>query len=194
MKEKILKNSIEVFKEKGIQKTTMRDVAAKIGVSDGHVRYYFKKKDDLLVALFNQLDEEIMAQNRSFDTFDELQLEFTNSLINVYNAMLKYDFFFMESPITIKKFPQLFESYSKLYVKRKLFFHEKMDELIALNIIRKDITALEIDILFNQFFMITDNWVRFNNVLSTVWKEEKDIKYFVDITLRLFVPYFNLQV
>ena len=52
MREKIISQAVEVFNRKGISKTTLRDIARELAISDGHLRYYFKTKEELVLATF----------------------------------------------------------------------------------------------------------------------------------------------
>ena len=44
----ILEAAAEAFRDRGFHATTMRDIAAKAGMTVGNLYYYFKNKDDLL--------------------------------------------------------------------------------------------------------------------------------------------------
>jgi AcrR family transcriptional regulator len=47
---KIYEAAMELFREKGFEETTMRDVAAKAGVALGGAYYYFSSKDAIVLA------------------------------------------------------------------------------------------------------------------------------------------------
>jgi AcrR family transcriptional regulator len=73
-KKKILLASIECFSEKGFQKTSLREIAKKAGVTVGAVYHHFQDKKDLL-----------MKSNRAFQIL---------SLESLRTAMDKYEDFF----------------------------------------------------------------------------------------------------
>ena len=66
VKQKLLKVSKKLFKEKGIEDTSMNDIALKANISTGNIYRYFKNKD--------QLAEEILS-----DTLNEIST-FINSV------------------------------------------------------------------------------------------------------------------
>jgi AcrR family transcriptional regulator len=53
----ILETSLEMFRERGYDKTTMRDVAQKAGVSLGNAYYYFSSKEYLIQAFYQRLHD-----------------------------------------------------------------------------------------------------------------------------------------
>src|SRR5690606_13545594 len=58
-KEKILHASLHLFNENGTDAVTVRHIAAKIGISHGNLCYHFKRKEDIIYALFQKLVEEM---------------------------------------------------------------------------------------------------------------------------------------
>jgi len=54
-KEKILTHSLELFASKGFKETTVRDIAAAVGLQQGALYNHFKNKDAILTALIDQL-------------------------------------------------------------------------------------------------------------------------------------------
>lgn len=55
---KIYEAALELFREKGFEQTTMRDIAAKAGVALGGAYYYFSSKDAIVLAFYHELQEE----------------------------------------------------------------------------------------------------------------------------------------
>src|SRR5882672_8258494 len=59
--EAILRAAIKVFAGSGFFNSKVADVAREAGVADGTVYLYFKKKDDILVSIFNHYMEAALA-------------------------------------------------------------------------------------------------------------------------------------
>lgn len=55
---KILEAALALFRERGYDETTMRDVAKRAGVSLGNAYYYFASKENLLQGYYARMDEE----------------------------------------------------------------------------------------------------------------------------------------
>jgi AcrR family transcriptional regulator len=54
---KIYEAAMELFREKGFEETTMRDIAAKAGVALGGAYYYFSSKDAIVLAFYAEMQE-----------------------------------------------------------------------------------------------------------------------------------------
>jgi AcrR family transcriptional regulator len=57
-RERILNAALQLFREKGFDETTMRDVAAAAGMATGAAYYYFRSKEELVTALYVRSAEE----------------------------------------------------------------------------------------------------------------------------------------
>jgi len=54
---KIYEAAMALFREKGFDETTMRDIAAKAGVALGGTYYYYSSKDAIVLALYREMQE-----------------------------------------------------------------------------------------------------------------------------------------
>lgn len=55
---RILDAALALFREHGFEKATMRDVAKEAGVATGAAYYYYRTKEDLVMAFYLRTDEE----------------------------------------------------------------------------------------------------------------------------------------
>jgi TetR/AcrR family transcriptional regulator, fatty acid metabolism regulator protein len=53
--------AIEVFADKGFHQARIADIARQAGVADGTIYLYFKNKEDLLLSVFEQKMDELLA-------------------------------------------------------------------------------------------------------------------------------------
>lgn len=72
---RILEAALRVFRERGFHAATMREIAAAAGVAVGAAYYYFDSKDALVMAFYEQSQDqmapaldEILAASRTFET------------------------------------------------------------------------------------------------------------------------------
>jgi AcrR family transcriptional regulator len=56
---KIYEAAMELFREKGFEATTMRDIAGKAGVALGGAYYYFSSKDAIVLAFYGEMQENL---------------------------------------------------------------------------------------------------------------------------------------
>lgn len=57
-RERILDAALRLFRERGFEQTTMREVAAAAGVATGAAYYYYRSKQDLVMAFYLRTDEQ----------------------------------------------------------------------------------------------------------------------------------------
>ena len=55
---RILDAALRLFRERGFAETTMRDVATEAGVATGAAYYYFRSKEELVLAFYVRTDQE----------------------------------------------------------------------------------------------------------------------------------------
>jgi AcrR family transcriptional regulator len=55
---RILDAALRLFRERGFEQTTMRDVAAEAEVATGAAYYYYRSKEDLVLAFYLRTEEE----------------------------------------------------------------------------------------------------------------------------------------
>ena len=63
-REQILDAALGLFQEKGFDKTTMRDIAHAASMSVGASYYYFRTKDELVLAFYTLTQEEAREKNK----------------------------------------------------------------------------------------------------------------------------------
>ena len=72
---KIYDAALDLFREKGFEQTTMRDIAVKAGVALGGAYYYFSSKESIVLAFYQEMQEsshdEIIAAMEGKKTLKE---------------------------------------------------------------------------------------------------------------------------
>jgi AcrR family transcriptional regulator len=58
-RERILQAALELFRDRGFEQTTMRDVATAAGVATGAAYYYFRSKEEVVLAFYAKTAEEM---------------------------------------------------------------------------------------------------------------------------------------
>src|SRR5262245_45757208 len=66
-RERLVEGARRVLCERGVQATTLADIAQAAGVPVGNVYYYFKTKDDLVEAAIDAHADEIQSRLAQFE-------------------------------------------------------------------------------------------------------------------------------
>lgn len=196
MKKKIIDQAVAVFNRKGISKTTLRDIARELAISDGHLRYYFKTKEELVHATFSEMEQEIStlaAATGATSAFDVQTL--VAPLTSVYRIMYRYVFFFSESTAILETFPKVYVAYEQLFQNRRQMFLTLFEQYKREGVFEDTVEDHLFPLLFEQVFILSDSWVRYARLPQYGHlSQEEHIKHYVAVTVALLLPYFNADL
>lgn len=109
----ILNKSMEMFNESGIQNVPVYKLAAALDISSGNVTYYFKNKEELVYALVNRLEAEMIAVlKREVDTSSVDSVSY--QLARIVATLWRYRFFFNTEFALSSDAPELKSKYFQL--------------------------------------------------------------------------------
>lgn len=91
---RILDAALKVFAEQGFYNARVADVARAAGVADGTIYLYFQNKDDLLISLFEERMEEIIAALRA-----DLEATGGDALVRLRRMIERHLSMAVESPL-----------------------------------------------------------------------------------------------
>src|SRR5580698_3829191 len=93
-KKRIIQVASEVFKEKGYYRSTMDDIAGRLGISKGAIYQYFDSKESLLAALYSGAPANLRALFSAEASKDPItgSKEVFNKMVTRANANLFVDF------------------------------------------------------------------------------------------------------
>ncbi|MCO6487950.1 MAG: TetR/AcrR family transcriptional regulator [Phaeodactylibacter sp.] len=154
----ILKKALSLFNEKGYAHVGMRELARELNISPGNLTYYFKKKEDVLVALLNQFS---IRNTQTIESY--LQLEPSNAnFLRLMRNIFENQFMFRGVYVGNQFFPvvvvekKVFD-YQSVVKKRKAVYQEIFSSLGKaghLQVNDKDVSFLVSFItLFGRFWI-----------------------------------------
>lgn len=163
-KHKIINQAIKSFNAFGIKNITNRDIAKSLGISVGNLDYHYENKEVLLVAIYEQMREDIsdVYQVKNLDPF----IHFNNLLIALEKLQNKYSFFNLDL----------------LEISRN---YKSVDALLKNTLLmRKDQVAYFIKLFKEyQYIKLENNdgmYVRLQHtirILITFWKAQEEILF-----------------
>jgi len=111
-REKIIQASIELFNDQGERNVTTNHIAAHLSISPGNLYYHFRNKEDIILSIYEEY-----ARNLLLDTFPQVNPEMKplDTIIlymdAVFQALMKFRFFYANLPVLLAKNPLLHEKY-----------------------------------------------------------------------------------
>jgi AcrR family transcriptional regulator len=189
MKQQILTKAIELLNTHSINKTSFRDIATELGLSDGHVRYYFKTKEILLLEIFKQLDAEVLAATGDIEANPDMQELIKAQLKLAFTTMVRYRFIFYEPPSTFGQFPKLQAAYKQLLQDRKALFLSVFQDLIRVGFFKTDFTPDKQEKVFYALFVFSDSWIRYHTIMNHSAPDDEAISFHADVAFGLLEEY-----
>ena len=95
IEEQIIKKSFNLFLVNGYEKTTIRQIADSVGIGRGHLYYYFKKKEDILLYIYKKI------LNKIYELISNHNMNDTELLLNYAVTQCLYTY-------TIVRYKNLF--------------------------------------------------------------------------------------
>ncbi len=186
-REIILQTSLRLFNEQGLTNTTLRNIASEMGISQGNLNYHFKKKEELVEALYFELVHmmDVNMKDMSFST---------NSIENLYKVshagimqMFEYRFILLDFLQVMKEHPKIREHYLELQVLRKKQFLGVFDQLVSEGLLQPASFELEYERLYERMNIIGDYWI--NAFYIDQFKKKHDKEYFIKLLFEIIYPY-----
>jgi AcrR family transcriptional regulator len=87
-KERILKAALRLFREKGLDKTTTKQISEQAGIAEGTLFNYFKTKEDLALYFFQKETENLIAWFRGDKRLQKVPLP--EKLFAIIHRQLEY--------------------------------------------------------------------------------------------------------
>lgn len=112
----IIKNAITLFNKKGFFNVSIKDITEAIGISPGNFTYHFKRKENLLSAIQEEILNnaiDIMPQNQYVTLF-----HFEEMFKKFYTIQKRYRFFFLDILYLMEEYPDTMKAYKVATSKR----------------------------------------------------------------------------
>lgn len=181
-KEKILQTALELFNAHGMAKVTLRTIANKMGISQGNLNYHFKKREDIVEALYFQIVESINhTVTNSMTSENHLEALFSVSKA-IMVTFYKYQFFLLDFVLIMREHKTIKTHYVQLIKQREVEFLKMAEVLIENDILRKPLFSNEYNNLFKRFQILSDFWmssavVEKNKITKGLVNEYSEIIY-----------------
>lgn len=191
-KETILNTALSLFNSKGLAQVKLRTIAMEMGISQGNLNYHFKKREEIIEALYFRLVEDInshILDNPEKINILKVLFETSNKVMHdLYNyrfIMLDFVQIMREN----KKIKMHFQNLQKVREQQFMYF---FDLMIKSNLMRKEILTNEYKNLFSRLQMLGDYWI---SSAETAKKPltKKSIAQYEEILNQTIFPYLTTK-
>lgn len=160
-KQKILLKSLKLFNNRGISNVPLRTIADEVGISVGNLQYHFKKREDIIEALYFELVEKM--DSVFFVGSDDLLKSLLNISTEIISTLYEYHFFLLDFTTITRRNEKIKRHYSELSIRRESQFLKVAEVFVENGLFRKEMLKNEYANLFKRIEVISNFW--FSSIL-----------------------------
>ena len=157
-REKILLQALDLFNQKGVDQVSVLEISQTMGISYGNLTYHFNKKDDLVHALYMQMQHELdVAINHLVQRiFEETYyLKLVNELLQV---TWKYRFLYLSINSLLNQYPFIREGEKSYSATRNKILNRGKKYLIDEGYLKPESDS-HYELLIRNLNMILYAWI-----------------------------------
>jgi len=187
-KELILDTALRLFNNQGLSQVKLRTIAIEMGISQGNLNYHYKKREDIIEALYFQLVKNI---DESFKLKKESK-SVLHALFNISDTIMTnfYDhrFIFLDFVQIMRENKKIKTHYLKLTKQRERQFMQLFDLLIKEGFLRSPILENEYINLYKRTQIMSDFWIS-SAVINSKSISKKSISNYSELINQNIFPY-----
>lgn len=187
-KELILKIALKLFNSDGLSKVKLRTIANEMGISQGNLNYHFKKREDIIEALYFQLVAKIddnISKNQSKTIGLQTLLSLSSTIME---SFYEYRFFMLDFVLIMRENNTIKKHYLELTKKREEQFLALFNILVENGVLQREVLPNEHLFLYKRFQILGDFWISSAQVSSSRLSKKMIMEYSHIINQSIF-PY-----
>lgn len=177
--EKIVGKALTLFNEKGVDQVSSLEISQSLNISYGNLTYHYKKKDDIVLALYAQMQQSLDTSiNRLVQCiFEET---FYPKLVNeIFDVIWNYRFIYLNINSLMNQFEFICESEKSYYATRIKILNRAKKYLIQEGYLKPEINN-NYESLIQNLNMILYAWIT-DAKLFYEGDEDKKIDIYVSL-------------
>lgn len=188
-RDKILATALRLFNEYGVPNITLRRIAAEMKISQGNLNYHFKKREDIIEALYFQLLETFHTEKARLDN-EEMDMAFIlDSTRSGMEALFRYRFLMIDFNQNMRENPNLLVHFRQLEEIRKNTYLYSFSIAVKNGIMRPELFEGEYIGLNERIRVFSDYWI----ASAAVYGEDPEttVDKYHRLLTETFFPYFT---
>lgn len=172
-RDKIIDIALQLFNDQGTKAVSTNHIAATAGISPGNLYYHFRNKEDIIRAIFEQMDAYGMEQYLLI--FNELQpgtleaIEKTFVMIQKFNW--RYRFFKRELTALIMNDSLLKENFHQTHRRMLEVVRQSNNDAVAIGTL-KPLSDIDMSLFTEEIWLVALFWLNYLEVGGEEINEE----------------------
>lgn len=183
----ILQHALKVFNTKGIEYAGVREIAKDLNLRVGNVTYYFPTKDDIVVALGQELRELNSLTIQEIDGLN--MLGFLGMYRQVFENHYKYRCLFISFVQQFERNKKIRTDYLRTQKQRFSTLKKNITELMENGYLHEDISPSQIEYIISSIALTSRFWLSEARITYRTFSKEKVLKHYLTLITHLLLPY-----
>ena len=188
-KEKILNTAKILFNQLGYSQVTIRMIALELKMSSGNLNYHFKKREDILEALYFEMvavfDERVEQLENQQVSLEMIKSDIKTSM----KRMVSYQFFWTDLYNLLMLDNKINKHFQKAYEDRKQGSRLLFKMMIKENLLKEPAFKNEYEFLIERMINFSNTWL----YTSSLYQQQEINDNYIDnqatILLSMLFPY-----
>lgn len=189
-KEKILFTSLQLFNKKGLTDTSIRDIAAEMGISDGNLRYHFRTKEELVEALFDQLADDI-GNELTTGAQQGLTMELMKKLLaHLMKNFYTYRFLMQDLNSILNAHPATKKKFNRITEERLNIMEQMISGYVHLGYLIQEPYKGHYKQLIENLIILSHFWINGSQLFYRGAKKDI-VNHYTETIFSIMYPYFT---
>ncbi len=190
-KQEILTTALELFNVRGSGNVSTRHIAEDLGISPGNLYYHYSSKEDIIRALFGELDK-MSDEAYGFSLDAPLTLERVAQMLSVtFDIVWRYRFFYREMTLLVHNDPALAKRYREMRERGERDTRFVVDCAVDAGLVAP-LSKAKRDTLTEALLVISSHWLAFEE-MGGRQLEEPHIERGVALLISVLEPHLTPQ-
>lgn len=187
-KESLLKVAQRLFTKHGVAEVSLRSIAAEAGISHSNLIYHYPTKNDLIIALHNELLANAIALNQKVKVAANPIEGLFQSTETGFRILYDYRFLMLDLNYILRDNKTLHKTFRDLEKLRASMYEAEIQKAAALKLMRNELYKGEFDELISRIKIFSDSWIASSEIYDA-GAAEKIIQKYTQLFMGFFFPY-----
>ncbi|MBK6953661.1 MAG: TetR/AcrR family transcriptional regulator [Crocinitomicaceae bacterium] len=187
-KESLLKVAQRLFTKQGVAEVSLRSIAAEAGISHSNLIYHYPTKNDLIIALHNELLANAIALNQKVKVaVNPIEGLFLSTEAG-FRILYEFRFLMLDLNYILRANKSLLKTFRDLEKVRAGMYQAEIKKAVDLKLMRNELYTGEFDELIVRIKIFSEAWIPSSEIYDS-GPVEKIIQKYTQLFMGFFFPY-----